>query len=122
MNAGLPVRPCTLPSNPLMEDVSSGDPANQDTVRSASASADLAAALGGRPPIESSDAEDVEPSEARTPRRAPSPEGPTDAEIEAHRLSGHACFQKSQLGCNSLVDRAVTCSHVGIHVFPKHQI
>ena len=74
MNAGIPARPCTLPVNPIMEDVSSGDPANQETVGSASASADLAAALSGRPPIEPSDAEEAEPLEARAPRRAPSPE------------------------------------------------
>ena len=92
MNAGLPVRPCTLPLNP-MEDVSDGDPAEQETVRSASASADLAAALGGRPPIELSHAEEAEPLEARAPRRAPSPEDPNDAEIGSPQAVWTRIFQ-----------------------------
>ena len=89
MNAGLPIRPSTLPLNPSVEDVSSKALAEQGTVRSASASADSAAALGGRPPIEHSEAEEIELLEARAPRRASSREDPSDAEVEAHKLFGH---------------------------------
>ena len=61
---------------------------------SVSASAELANALGGRAPMEAQgSADEVEPTGARDPRRAPSPDDPTEAEVEAHKLSGHVCFR-----------------------------
>ena len=60
-----------------------------------SASAELAAALGGRPQAEAQEAaaEEAEAEAARVPRKAPSPGDPTEEEREAHQLSGHACFR-----------------------------
>ena len=56
-----------------------------------SASSRLVEALSR--PKEPMEVEETEPTEARAPKRAVSPEDPTDAEIEAHKLSGHACFR-----------------------------
>ena len=59
-----------------------------------SASAELAAELGGRPQAEATAAaEDAEAEAAREPRKAPSPSDPTADEVEAHKLSGHASFR-----------------------------
>ena len=92
-DAGLPVRPDTLPLNPFVEDVGSEDPGGNGISSSVSASADLATALGGRPLEEQCDTDEVEPFEARAPRRAISPLDPTAAEVEEHKLSCHARFR-----------------------------
>ena len=90
-NAGLPIRPTTLPLQPIHSE-SSEIVASQEESPSRSASAELVVALGGQPRTEPLNVEETEPTEARIPRRAVSPEDPTDAEVEAHKLSGHACF------------------------------
>jgi len=91
-NAGLPIRPTTLPLQPIHSE-SSETFASQGESPPRSASAELVVALGGQPRTEPLDMEEIEPTEARAPRRAVSPEDPTDAEVEAHKLSGHACFR-----------------------------
>ena len=59
-----------------------------------SASAELARALGRNPTGEMSEAnEELEPVETRDARRAPTPSDPTSAEVENHRLTGHAVFR-----------------------------
>ena len=66
----------------------------EDGLPTVSASAELAAALGGRPQAEAQVAvEEAEAVAAREPRKAPSPSDPTADEVEAHKLSGHACFR-----------------------------
>ena len=90
-NAGLPLRPTTLPLQPIFPE-SSETTASPDKSPSRSASAELVVALGGQPQTEPL-MDETEPAEARVPRRAVSPEDPTNAEVEAHKLSGHACFR-----------------------------
>ena len=90
-NAGLPLRPTTLPLQPIFPE-SSETNASPDKSPSRSASAELVEALGGQPQTEPL-MDETEPTEARVPRRAVSPEDPTNAEVEAHKLSGHACFR-----------------------------
>ena len=90
--AGLPVRPIPLSLSLNPVDNAEGD-AERTSTPSISASAELAAALGSRSTREQDEIEDMEPVEARVPRKAPSPEDPTEAEIESHKLSGHACFR-----------------------------
>ena len=87
--SSFPIRPTTyLPICPL--EGSNGE----DGPRPVSVSAELAAALGERPLEEAPDMTDeVEPAAARKPRKAPSPDDSTDDEVEAHKLSGHACFR-----------------------------
>jgi cytochrome c5 len=58
-----------------------------------SASTKLAEALARPTSQDPLIAEEAEPTEARVPKSAVSPEDPTAAEVEAHRLSGHACFR-----------------------------
>jgi hypothetical protein len=90
-NAGLPLRPTPLPLQPIhVESSETLTPPEGSPTRNASA--ELVAALG-RKPTEPLDMEETEPNEARAPRRVVSPEDPSDAEIEKHRLSGHACFR-----------------------------
>ena len=91
-NAGLPVRPDTLPLQPIHAE-SSEDTALRGKSPRPSASSRLAAALLGNRPRTEQHEEETEPTEARAPRRAVSPEDPSDAEVEAHKLSGHACFR-----------------------------
>ena len=91
-NAGLPIRPTTLPLQPIFPESSETAASNEES-SSRSASAELVVALGGQPRTEPLNMEETEPTEARVPRRAVSPEDPTDAEVEAHKLSGHACFR-----------------------------
>ena len=59
-----------------------------------SASSELARVLGRNPIGEpSDDAEVVGPVETRDARRAPTPLDPTTAEVENHKLTGHAVFR-----------------------------
>ena len=58
-----------------------------------SASTKLAEALARPTSQDPLIAEETEPTEARVPKSAVSPEDPTAAEVEAHRFSGHACFR-----------------------------
>ena len=89
-DAGLPVRPTPNSLHtPTLSPVSSENTAMRGEPQQPSASQQLAAALRNEP----MDCEEAEPTEARTPRRAVSPEDPTDAEVEAHKLSGHAVFR-----------------------------
>ena len=90
-NAGLPIRPTTLLLQPIhVESSETTAPPKGSPTRNASA--ELVPALG-RKPTEPLDLEETEHNEARAPRRVVSPEDPSDAEIEAHKLSGHACFR-----------------------------
>ena len=99
--AGNEFIPCTVPGLPVRP--TPYQLSNFDTIPgevetpSASASAELAQALGGRPidmPAEAADARTLaEPTEAREARRAPTPEDPTASEVEAHQLAGHAVFR-----------------------------
>ena len=91
-NACLPVRPTNLPLQPIHAE-SSEMTSSQGESPQESASTKLAVALGSRPQTEPLETEETEPTEARIPRRAVSPEDPTEAEVEAHKLSGHACFR-----------------------------
>ena len=91
-NAGLPVRPTNLPLQPIhAESSETAEPRGESPTRSASA--ELVEALGRQPRTEPFDIEETEKTEARAPRPAVSPEDPTTAEIEAHKLSGHAFFR-----------------------------
>ena len=89
-NAGLPVRPQALPLQPIHAE-SMGETEPRGESQTPSASSRLVEALSR--PKEPMEVEETEPTEARAPKRAVSPEDPTDAEIEAHKLSGHACFR-----------------------------
>ena len=89
-NAGLPVRPLTLQLQPIHAE-SSENPDLRGESSQPSASSRLAAALGNQQAV--METEDAELTEARTPRRAVSPEDPSQAEVEAHKLSGHARFR-----------------------------
>ena len=66
----------------------------EDVQAASSASAELARALGRNPTGEMSEAtEEPEPVETRDARRAPTPLDPTAAEVENHKLTGHAVFR-----------------------------
>ena len=82
-NAGLPVRPLTLQLQPIHAE-SSENPDLRGESSQPSASSRLAAALGNQQAV--METEDAELTEARTPRRAVSPEDPSQAEVEAHKL------------------------------------
>ena len=58
-----------------------------------SASTRLAEALARQSSQEPLITEETESTEARAPKRAISPEDPTPAEVEEHKLSGHARFR-----------------------------
>ena len=91
-NAGLLVRPPFSPSLEINTDsevvaITEGEPP------ALSASAKLIAALSAPSSDEPMQEEENEPTEARAPRKAISPTDPSEAEVEAHKLSGHACFR-----------------------------
>ena len=92
-SAGLPARSVSssLPLSPIDNAEGDGEPT---TTSSTSASAELARVLGGNPTGEMSEAnEELEPVETRDARRAPTPSDPTTAEVENHKLEGHAVFR-----------------------------
>ena len=92
-DAGLPIRPTNIPLQPVYPE-SSENIVSTGESPTRSASSRLVEALGSQPrPEPIGMEEETAQTEARAPRRAVSPEDPTEAEIEAHKLAGHACFR-----------------------------
>ena len=85
--AGLPVRPKILPLQPIQFE-SSEELSPKGESSSPSASSRLAEALQKEPT-----SDETNPVEARLPRKAVTPEDPTEEERESHQLTGHACFR-----------------------------
>jgi hypothetical protein len=86
---GLPVRPTPFTTLYPIDGVL-GEQADSTST----ASSELARALGRNPTGEASDNTEVdEPVETRDARRAPTPLDPTTAEVENHKLTGHAVFR-----------------------------
>ena len=92
---GLPVRPHNYTNlNPIDGVGGEVDVTRPMAATASSASAELARALGRNPVGEVSEAtEEPQSVETRDARCAPTPLDPTAAEIESHRLTGHAVFR-----------------------------